>query len=217
MTLLQLFEEVRSIHDTHYPTHDLCPIMGGGCIDKPRYMFVFINPTIRNVSTDSDWTGQRLPFIGTKHIWRIFNRAGHFPDNLLGEIESRSEWEPEFAGKVYSVLEEQGFYFTNVVKWAGSNADLPNSEMIRIFSPLLLKEIAIVKPANIVTFGAIPYRAITGRNIVLGEYYDRVIGQGSLEREVFEVDNHQTNLVPCYFPIGRGNPRRAVEVLRLLG
>lgn len=211
-----LWKVVDSLDRASFPTNALRPILGGGRTCKPRVMFVFINPTGRNISSDRKWQGPRFPFIGTKQVWRVFHRAGLFDDGLMEHINNNREWSIEFTGRVLRFLERKSFYFTNLVKWTGYDATLPNSEKVRLFLPLLEKEIEIVRPGYIVAFGLLPFESIAKLKIKLHEYYseamkaERVIpfevGIGSMTRKV----------IPCYFPVGRGNPEKAVELLRLV-
>jgi hypothetical protein len=211
-----LWEYTNSLHKLHYPKSKLEPIMAGGKSQNPRYMFVFINPTYRNVSSGIGWRGKRRPWTGTKYIWKIFNEAGHFDEDLLGEISSRQEWDLEFADKVYKHLEDRNFYFTNIVKWTGENADLPNSGQIKLFLPILLREIEIVQPEYIVTFGLIPFNALVEKKLKLGEYFESMIESGTLRHFTTKVNYKEYKVIPSYFPVGRGNPKRAVKILSML-
>jgi len=216
-TLTDLYNHVIELNKKYFRGSTLMPIPGGGEVNNPKYMFVFINPTIRNQSTNPEWKGIRAPFIGTKNIWRIFHKAGHFKTELMQEIEKRKFWDEAFAQKVYSFLKAKSFNFTNIVKWAGENADLPNREKIKIFLPTLIKEIEIVQPQNIITFGLIPYEALTQRKIKLEKYYQDCMRVNKVAVTKIPTGRVQTNIITCYFPIGRGkNPKRAVELLKLL-
>jgi len=216
-SLSQLWDKVLELNRKHFPDNALMPIVGGGRISNPKFMFIFINPTVRNISSNPDWSGFRAPFIGTKNIWRIFNRAGLFDNDLLQEVEnSPTSWSTDFAEKVYKHLEDQSFYFTNIVKWTGHNADLPNSEKAKLFLPILKREIEIVQPQHIVTFGLIPFNHLVGEKIKLIDYYSRL--QETEEFQQFEkrIGERKFNIIPCYFPVGRGDPKRAIEMLRMM-
>jgi hypothetical protein len=215
-TLEKLWLYTNQLHQKQYPQSKLKPIMAGGKLYKPRYMFVFINPTYKNVSSDADWAGERRPWTGTKYIWKIFNRAGHFDAALLDEINCRKTWDVDFANKVYGHLADRGFYFTNIVKWTGANADLPSAQKINLFLPILLREIELVQPKYIVTFGLLPFNALVGKKLKLAEYFDSVVKCGELKHYDLIVNERSYKVIPCYFPVGRGNPKRAVELLRLL-
>jgi len=215
-TLEDLWTYTKQLHQKHFPESSLEPIMAGGKVSNPKYMFVFINPTYRNISSSSDWSGKRRPWTGTKYIWRIFKDAGHFGEDLLNEINSKNNWDVAFADKVYDHLSDRGFYFTNIVKWTGENADLPDSAKIKVFLPILLKEIEIVSPETIVTFGLLPFSALTGEKIKLGEYFDDAVEKNSLKYYTLNVGGRDHNVIPCYFPVGRGNPKRATKILSML-
>ncbi|MEK7595094.1 MAG: uracil-DNA glycosylase family protein [Patescibacteria group bacterium] len=217
ITLLEdLWVYTKALQLKNFPNSTLEPILGGGRLSRPKFMFVFINPTYKNISSDPSWVGKRRPWTGTKYIWRIFNKAGHFDNSLLQEIEKTKIWSVDFADKVYSHLSARGFYFTNIVKWTGENADLPDSQKVRLFLPLLKKELEIVKPSYIVTFGLIPFKALTGLDIKLRDYFDASIKLRLLETFNTNLVGDNFKIIPCYFPVGRGDPKRAVELLRLL-
>ena len=210
--LEKLWILVDEINKQNFPDNSLASILGNGKTEKPKIMFVFINPTKRNISSDKNWKGPRFPFIGTKQVWRIFHRAGLFNDELMLQINDSSEWSVDFTNKVLEFLKKKEIYITNIVKWTGHDATLPDSEKIKLFLPILEKEIELVQPQHIVTFGLIPFEKLTGQKIKLSDYYEKAVEQNKLE-----FYNHKsTKLIPCYFPIGRGNPKRAVEILKLV-
>ncbi len=213
--LLKLWENVHDL-DRKFSGNNLAPIMGNGKTENPKFMFVFINPTSRNTSSNPKWQGPRFPFIGTKQIWRIFYHAGIFNSNLMQEIESGSIWDIEFTIKVLDFLKSMDFYFTNLVKWTGKDATLPNSEKINRFLPILINEIEIVKPKYVVTFGLIPFQSLTKSTIKLGSYYSETMKAKKLKIYETRIGKTAVKIIPCYFPIGRGNPKRAVDILKLL-
>lgn len=213
---MDLWTYTDNLHKKHFPESRLAPILAGGKLENPKYMFVFINPTYRNVSSDSNWQGQRRPWTGTKYIWRIFHQAGHFDEDLLEEINRKDEWDTYFADKVYEHLHDRGFYFTNLVKWTGENADLPNAAKVKMFVPILKKEIELIDPQTIVTFGRMPFKGLTGQDIILGDYFKKVMDVGVLEEFKLHLPSKTYSLIPCYFPVGRGDPKRAVKMLSLL-
>jgi DNA polymerase len=212
----ELWSYTKKLHKKHFPESNLEPILAGGRLENPKYMFVFINPTYRNISSDPNWKGKRRPWTGTKYIWKIFHRAGHFDKDLLEKINQRKTWDIPFSDEVYQHLDDRGFYFTNIVKWTGENSNLPDTYKINTFVPILKREIEIVDPQCIVTFGLIPFTALTQKKIKLGEYYEETTANKVLKYHDLEISNKIYKLVPCYFPVGRGNPKRAVKILSLL-
>lgn len=51
-----------------YGAKELNSIYGAGYIDHPNIMFVFMNPTGRNVASSKDWKGMKAQWLGTKNI-----------------------------------------------------------------------------------------------------------------------------------------------------
>lgn len=214
-SLQELWKQVRELNKKHFPENNLAPILGNGKTYRPKIMFVFINPTIRNQSASSQWKGPNFPWLGTKHVWRIFHKAGFFDDGLMREIENSSEWSVEFANKVLEFLQSKNVYLTNIVKWTGSDAALPDAQKINLFFPLLEKEIEIVRPEFVVAFGLIPFERLAKRKIKLADYYSEVSRKNKLSFFEMEIGSAKTKIIPCYFPVGRGNPKRAVEILKM--
>ena len=214
-SLSELWRYVGDLNKTHFSDNNLMPIVGGGQAANPKVMFVFINPTARNISSDPNWKGLRYPFIGTKSVWRVFHRAGFLTDSLISRIEENSGWSVEFADELEGFLRERGLYLTNLVKWTGPDGSLPDRNKINIFMPLLIREVEIVSPKYLVTFGSIPFKYLTGKTITLGDYYDQVVRRG-LRPEEMRIGSVKAEVIPCYFPVGRGNPQRAVEILKLV-
>ncbi|MFA4907269.1 MAG: uracil-DNA glycosylase family protein [archaeon] len=211
-----LWKQVEKINRNHFPENRLAPIVGNGKTFRPKFMFVFINPTKRNISSETGWKGPRFPFIGTKHVWRIFNRAGLLDDSLMKQINRDSNWTLEFTDKVLRFLSRKGIYITNIVKWTGSDAGLPDSKKIGLFLPILKKEIGIVQPKYVVAFGLIPFEKLTGRKITLRDYYEAAMKTRKLEQYELKTNLFETKIIPCYFPVSRGEPKKAVEIIRLL-
>ncbi|MBU2522920.1 MAG: hypothetical protein KKE23_01365, partial [Nanoarchaeota archaeon] len=212
-SLKDLWEIVQEVNKQHFPKNKLMPILGNGKTERPRFMFVFINPTHANISSSKDWQGPRFPFIGTKQVWRVFHKAGLFDDQLMEEMNNSKSWSLEFTNKVLKFLTSKSFYFTNIVKWTGHDATLPDSEKIRLFLPILTKEIEIVQPEYIIAFGLIPFENMTKQKIRLKDHYSEIMKNNALKYFEMEHDNFKVKIIPCYFPVGRGDPKKAVEIL----
>jgi len=215
-TLDELWKLVDDLNQKYFPENNLKPILGNGKIFRPKIMFVFINPTHANISSNPNWQGPRFPFIGTKPIWRIFHRAGIFDDGLMDKINNSKSWSFEFTNDVLNFLKSKSFYFTNIVKWTGSDATLPNSEKIKLFLPILEREIEIVQPRYIVTFGLIPFENMTNQRIKLKDYFEEIMKSKKLRFFDMNYNGFKTRITPCYFPVGRGDPKKAVEILKLI-
>lgn len=206
-------------HDTVFAGHNLRPVPGGGQARRPAQMFVFINPTVRNASTAPDWPHARYPFVGTRHLWRVLYRAGWLPPELMAQVEDTKVWDGALTRRMHDWLSGQSLYMTNLVKRAGHDAALPNAELVRLFLPYLLEEIRLVQPLRIVTFGLMPFTALSDAKIRLGDMHKAAMMTGQLvdhaPRASLDLPNN-TRITPLHFPIGRGNPQLAIDLLRLL-
>ena len=216
-SLSALWEHVNTITKQHYPDNRLMPILGGGKEHNPKFMIVFINPTARNISSNPSWNGPRFPFIGRKRPWVEFSKAGLFDETLLEEVKNNENaWSLDFTEKVRKHLEEQEIFVTNIVKNTGEKADLPKADQINLYTELFKKEIEIVNPQYIIAFGLIPIKALLKENLKLSDYYTAVKDKGAIITYDLPINGKNYKVIPCYYPIGRGNPHLAVELLRLI-
>ena len=89
-------------------------------------------------------------------------------------------------------LKREDIYISNVVKLRPVNISPktgkfvnrpPKKDEIAFFLPYLMEEIAAVSPALTVTLGNVPLKAVSGENIVIGDYHGKVTDFGG--RKVF--------------------------------
>lgn len=213
--LENLWKEIDSCEECKISGNKLQHILGGGKENNPSTMFVFINPTHRNISSSPNYSGPRFPFIGTNEIWSIFVNGGILSKNLIQKIEDG--WNKNSIDSLLKSLKNRKIYLTNVVKCTKPNAENPNTRLIKEKLSFLFKEIEIVNPRLIVTLGQIPFKAITGKNIKLSEYYKKQKKSDNLILfDSKEINGKVYKIFPCYFPVGRGNRKRAIELLGIL-
>jgi hypothetical protein len=164
MPLLQVPEislQVMEISQQYYGDHTLDAISGAGQIEQPKLALVFINPTHRNTSTRPDWDGLKAPWIGCANIWQLFADAGLITQEINQSIQTvKTTWTEQFALDVYSHVANQGLYITNIVKWAGLDAKLPEREKIKLYAPLLREELKTVRPKRIIAFGQLTFDGV---------------------------------------------------------
>jgi len=214
--LEDLWKEVDRLQRKAFPKQHLVSIVGDGKAHRPRFMFVFINPTARNISADPAWKGPRFPFIGTKDFWRVFYRAGLFDASLIKYIEKNKKWSVPFTQKVLRFLRRHNYYFTNVVKLTGTTAKLPTARQIKLFLPILQREIELVQPTYIITFGVIPFERLAKKKIRMKDYYHTLMETKHVHVWNVTIGYFHGKITPCYFPMGRGEPKKAVEMLRMI-
>lgn len=205
MTLNTIWQKIDNCPACAKSRNTLQHVHGGGKEKKPRFALVFINPTYNNISTKPQWKGRRYPFIGTRAVWRVLVKSGLLPASVLQLTEGK--WSEETAEQVLQVMRENGVYLTNVVKCTAAHGDAPSRGAICDKLPLLIKELKIVQPQLTIAMGLIPFKALTEKNVKLGEF----AAEFSVKPKFFS--SSIGKVVPCWFPVGRGNPKKAVELL----
>jgi len=207
--LSELWNEVDNCKECKDSDNKLKHILGGGKETNPEIMFVFINPTYRNITANPNHKGRRFPFIGTREIWDAFIKSGILDSSILKNFSN--------ADFVINEVEKKEIYFTNLVKCTTPNSELPDTKLINKKLSLLFKEIDIVKPNLIVTFGLLPFYAITGSKIKLSEFYNKQLKSNNLITYTSkEIEGAAYNVFPCYFPVGRGKRKEALILLKLI-
>lgn len=202
MQLLDLQNEFNKLQDI-YGEVNFDPIISGGQYTTPDICFIFMNPTGRNIAAEKSWSSIKSPWLGTKNVWNIFSKLNMLDEGIYTEILKRKpmEWDYDFANRVYEDITNRGIYITNLAKCTQLDArPLPN-KVFKEYLDLLFKELEIVKPKKIVTFG----------NQVSSIFLDTNISVSKERKKIFMHNNIPT--LPVYYPVGQGrrNMDLAVE------
>ena len=214
LTLAALKRRTDEIGRQNRSRTGLASIYGGGKSNSPELALVFINPTQRNISSQLGWIGPRFPFIGTPRIWRLLGDC-HLLNKRIAEKFSKppETWSVEDARELERELIDASLYITNVVKETATDSLMPPTAVFRQYETLLHDEIAFVKPRLIVAFGLAAHKSLTGVSVKLGEIYAQALKDG----DITSLGSCRGQpVVPCYFPVGRGNPRRAATLLQMI-
>ena len=197
MTLDLLQAEYDKLHLKHGDPN-FTPIYFGGQTNHPQFCLVFMNPTARNIASDKSWTGQRAPWIGTKNIWKLFNSLGLIDPDLFAETQKRrsADWTPAFADQVYADVASRGCYLTNLAKCTQNDARPLSDQVFREYLELFEREISIVQPQRIITFG----------NQVSSIFLDERINVSKCRGATFTKTIASTTFPvhPTYYPVGQG-------------
>lgn len=215
--LRRLFHKFDDCPRCRRQANPLRHVLGGGRFSRPRFLFLFINPTHQNISCHQSYAGRRrFPFIGVRHFYRIMARAGFVDQTVVDRIYAEG-WQVADEGRIEKSLADHGVYITNLVKCAQPHPCYPERAAIRQDLPLLQREIAAVDPRYIITFGQVPFRTLTGRDIRLNEYLEAVRAGTYRPARQPDLGGKIRAILPCYFPVGRGNQRKALEILAYIG
>lgn len=194
-------EDLRKEYDRLQLIHGdstLDAIYNGGCADNPDIMFVFMNPTGRNIASSKSWHGLKAPWIGTKNIWDLFSALDLIDQHIYAEIKGKKgkDWTPEFAQTVYDDIAAHKIFINNLGKCTQIDArPLPNSVYLE-YLDLLKKEIELVDPRVIVLFGNQVSTIVLGQNISVSQ---------TRKKEFSLVINGKTYpCFPVFYPVGNG-------------
>ena len=195
-----------------YGVKELDPIYNGGCENNPDICFVFMNPTGRNVASLKTWTGRKSPWIGTKNIWKLFKEVGLLSENIYKDIQSKKpkDWDYEFSDYVYEELTNNKIFITNLGKCTQIDARPLSDEVLKKYLELLFKEIDIIKPKVIITFGNQVSSIILNKKISVSENrkvcHELVVGKNKYK------------VYPVYYPVGNGifNIDKSIEDIKCI-
>lgn len=193
-SLNKRYDELQNI----YGDPSLHSIYNGGCVDDPDIMFVFMNPTGRNISADKSWKGPHYPWLGTKNIWDLFIEVNLIDRDIYDKIKSikGSDWTVDFCNEVYDNISKHKVFITNLGKCTQIDARPLTDSYFNDYLPLLIKEVSIVKPKVIILFG----------NQVSSIFLDKKISVSETRKKYFEktISRKKYKCFPVYYPVGNG-------------
>jgi len=205
MQVTKLHAEIDRLQ-LQYGATGLSAIYGAGCIKNPEVMLIFMNPTGKNISADTAWRGLRAPWIGTKNIWPMLYEVGLLSEKTF-QVTQR-KWDKKSAQAVYEELARQKIYITNLAKCTQIDArHLPDS-VFKAYVPSTKKEIVLVNPKRILTFG-------NQVNSILLEKPTSVSEYKGVEKESCFVGRKLFDVYPVYYPIGQGRRNQPLAVKRI--
>ena len=195
-----------------YGAEELKAIYNGGCINNPDICFIFMNPTGKNIASNPNWKGRRLPWIGTKNIWKLFYNLDLLDEKIYEEIQKRKpqDWDESFADLVYESVEKHKYFITNLGKCTQTDARILPDSVYTEYLELLLKEIEIINPKIIITFGNQVSSIVLNQNIS--------VSKCRKQRFVKNIEGKEYKIYPVYYPIGNGmmNIDKAIEDIKFV-
>ena len=201
-----------NVYDTlqkKYGDKNLNSVYGGGCIKSPKVCFVFMNPTAKNIATAKSWKGVRYQWLGTKPIWKFFNKLGLISDELNNEIQNKkaADWTNEFCIEVYNEVKNNKFYITNLAKCTQADARHLSDSVFLEYKKYLLLELEQVNPKKIVFFGNQVSSIMLNQNISVSNCRNQKFN--------LEINNKNFDCYAVYYHVGNGffNVDKAIEDL----
>ena len=209
MTLDDLKKEYDKLQ-VKYGAKELDSIYNGGCDKNPDICFVFMNPTGKNIASDKNWMGRKSPWLGTKNIWKLFYQVNLLSDNTYNQILSKKpkEWDYDFCDYVYEEVYNNHIFITNLGKCTQIDARPLADNVLEKYLDLLFKEIDIIQPKVIITFGNQVSSIILNKKIAVSE--NRKISHN------LEINKKIYKVYPVYYPVGNGifNIDKSIEDIK---
>ncbi len=188
-------------------------VRGAGKLHQPELMLVFMNPTTRNVSSSPKWKGLRAPWIGTKQVWQMLIQLKLLKEESVSDIYKLKPegWTESDALSLYSHIADQSIYITNLASCTQPDARPLKNEIFRDYLPLLRKEIQIIQPKKIITFGNQVSSILLQKTISVSNYL-------GVESENLVIDGDVFKVFPTYYPVGQGqrNMPKAIKRIQLI-
>ncbi|MCX6737755.1 MAG: hypothetical protein NTX26_03440 [Candidatus Parcubacteria bacterium] len=193
-----------------YGDPSLKSIYGAGCLENPKMMFIFMNPTATNVSAHKNWQGLRAPWLGTKNIWSIFYELKLLSKDSFNRTQKMKpkEWTADFADSVYSELADKRIFVTNLAKCTQLDARPLGNVTFKGYLDLMFKEIDSINPQNIISFGNQVSSILLGKSISVGDYV------GS-QNEILKIGKKTFEVYPIYYPVGQGRRNMRLAIQRI--
>ncbi len=181
-----------------YGDKKLDSIYNGGCEKNPDICFVFMNPTGKNIASDKLWKGRKYPWLGTKNIWKLFYKVNLLSEDVFSLIQKKkaTEWDYEFCDYVYEEISNNKIFITNLGKCTQIDARPLSDDVLKKYLDLLFKEIDIIKPKVIITFGNQVSSIILNKKISVSENR-KICHKIEINKKIYKV-------YPVYYPVGNG-------------
>ncbi len=206
--LQKLYKQIDNCKFCKADKNPLQHIHGFGSIE-PDFMLILINPTYRNLSSDQEYKGMRFPFIGVRQFWKVLADGGMIDKKVAYQLPLKKDWNNNNTKQIQQELIKNKLFLTNIVKCCYKNSSYPDKKVIQDQLKILSEEIKIVQPKRIITFSSLVFKILTGKNVKFYQYWNHQ----KIHKNHEIISGLNIPVIPCYFPIGRGNPKKAAEIL----
>lgn len=181
-----------------YGDKNLDSVYGAGCTNHPDIMFIFMNPTGRNVASSKEWTGLKAQWLGTKNIWKLFSKINLLDNDIYQKIINMkpNDWNYVFAEELYNNIMDNHIYITNLGKCTQTDAKPLPDKVLKAYLELLEKEISSINPKIIITFGNQVSSIILNEAISVSKYRKQSYGK--------VIKGVEYKIYPTYYPVGQG-------------
>ncbi|MBI2409635.1 hypothetical protein HYV30_01160 [Candidatus Kaiserbacteria bacterium] len=211
--LQALYDRIDACERCQAEGNALRHVLGGGKFHKPKFFFLFINPTHKNRSSNADYAGERrYPFVGVRHLYKGLAEGGFIDRALMADIYERG-WQVADEHRIEESLRRHDVYISNFVKCAQPNPKNPKRSIMRADLPLLAEELSLVRPQYVVTFGLPPLELLTGNTHLMRDILRTARISKYAPLISIPLNGKRYEILPCYYPFGHGNEPKAHKIL----
>lgn len=173
-------------------------------------MFIFMNPTAGNVSTHPKWNGLRAPWVGINNIWKMFCLLGLLSPATNKKIQTlrSKEWDEKFTLSLYQELTRRKIYISDLAKCTMKDARPLSNRIFQEYLSNTRKEISLVRPRKIISFGNQVSSILLGWPVRVGDYRNQ-------EGEWLKIGNQTFPFYLVYYPVGQGQRNLPLAIRRI--
>ena len=176
-----------------YGAKELDSIYNGGCEENPDICFVFMNPTGKNIASYKSW--------------KLFYHVHLLNEDTFSKIQKKKpkDWNYEFCDDVYKEITDNRIFITNLGKCTQIDARPLSDDVLKKYLALLFKEIDIIRPKVIITFGNQVSSIVLNKKISVSENR-KICYKIKINEKIY-------NVYPVYYPVGNGifNMDKSIE------
>ncbi len=118
------------------------------------------------------------------------------------------DWTNEFCNTIYSELKKQKVFVTNLAKCTQLDARPLKNTVFNNYLKLTKKEISLIQPKHIISFGNQVSSILLSKPISVGNYT-------STNNELLEIDGKIFKVYPTHYPVGQGRRNMPLAIKRI--
>lgn len=211
---LQIKEIQKDIDKIHkkYGDTNFSALYGAGCTKNPKILFLFMNPTAKNLTVNKEWKGIRAPWIGLKNTWKLMKELGFINSELNDRVRNykKENWNHEFALELYSCVAKNKGYLTNLARCTQPDARHVSDIVFKESLAITLREIELINPKIIISFGNQVSANLLGKPIKVSETRK--------QKHDLKIGKKTYAVYPTFYPVGMGlrNINKAIEDIKFV-
>lgn len=128
-----------------------------------------------------------------------------FDQIQLMKADDRTE---EFAETLYLHIAQKNIYITNLAKCTQADARPLKDKVFKNYLTYTLKELAILQPKHIITFGNQVSSILLDKPIKVSDYKNN-------EHELLTIEKTQYKVYPVFYPVGQGMRNMPAAIARI--